>query len=136
MFDLKKLAEKLLRLCVDRGPTRPLRRAGLQVEALEERWCPAGTWEWIGTRAVDGGDGLWSNPNGNDWLLNQMVAPAGQYPGKNGVQNDVVEFDKATFTDNNGNILATGPATLDKANLTIQSLELAAGGTRSRSTIR
>ncbi len=37
-----------------------------RLEGLELRCCPAGTWEWIGPTAANGGDGLWSNPNGID----------------------------------------------------------------------
>jgi hypothetical protein len=105
MFNLKKLAEKLLRLCVDRGPTRPIRRRSLRVEALEERWCPAGTWEWVGWGAADGGDGLWSNPTGKNWLLNGALAAGGKV-----ANDDVVKLDLAAFGGK-----FTGPATLNVA---------------------
>src|SRR5262249_50566575 len=63
-----------------------------RVEALEERWCPAGTWEWDGA-----GPGIsWSNPAGGNWIHDGIVAPANNYPGMVGSQSDVVKFDIAT----------------------------------------
>jgi hypothetical protein len=79
------------------------------LEALEPRDCPAGGhavpgWVWD---APNGADGLWSNPNGTNWLKNGVQAAATQYPGA--VAGDIVYFDNA---DTIGNI-ATMQATLD-----------------------
>jgi hypothetical protein len=83
------------------GRSGPRRRSRFrpQLEALEDRWCPAGLWSWIGPV---GGDGLWSNPNGVDWKdPNGNVAGKNQYPG-------LVAGDGAGFYN-----LNAGTATLD-----------------------
>ena len=86
-------------------------RIKLQVEALEERSCPAGIWIWNGPAV--GGNQLWSNPTGANWLwtpvagLPGVAVAAGDYPGmNNGVRNS--QFDEVEFSNP-----ATGPATLD-----------------------
>lgn len=90
---------------------RKIRRAVLKLERLEDRFCPAGQWQWVGPQ---GGDGLWSNPNGQNWELNNVLQAAGQYPGMPNSQNDVVYF----------STLAAGPATLDVAVNPLQGLSL------------
>jgi hypothetical protein len=104
------VTKKLLRLCVGRAPSRRLRRAGLHVEALEDRWCPAGLWQWSGPPA----GGNWSNAAGGNWLHDAVAAPPNQYPGLPGAVNDVVRF----------NIAGAGPATLDKVIDPIETLEI------------
>lgn len=89
---------------------RPPLRARPMVEGLEDRWCPAGTWEWN-----DPLGGNWSNAAGSLWVHNGALAPANDYPGMAGSTNDVVEFSSSN----------TGPCTLDVAPPNpIKSLEI------------
>lgn len=107
------------------------RRTVLQVEGLEDRWCPAPlaprpplppqTWEWAGA-PPNLMPTLWSNPFGGNWLIEDPVlgwvpAAAGTYPGQPSSQGDVVIF-------NNVN---TGPATLDVAINPLGSLQFPTG---------
>lgn len=68
-------------------PRRPVFLEGPQ--RLEDRDCPAVVmWQWIG-----GTDNKWSAPAGGDWKNGVAFAAAGDYPGKNAGQTDVVTFD-------------------------------------------
>jgi hypothetical protein len=115
MFDKwERLKELVGRLVGERSPRRPLRRARLQIEALEERWCPAAdVWVWVGPAVVNSN---WSNPGDAQgrsfWQKNGNPSLLGDYPGKNAT-NDVVVFSQNS----------AGPATLDVANVAIGSLQ-------------
>jgi hypothetical protein len=98
MAELRKRWTRLLRRWIAPAPVRELRRTVLWLEVLESRWCPAGTWAWNGPLNVDS---LWSNPGGNNWLLNGAPAGANNYPGK--AAGDGVVFSN----------VRTGPCTLD-----------------------
>ncbi len=118
MLNLKTLLGNLFGTA---GYRKKPQRAGLHVQALEERWCPAGVWTWVGLPVNMGGDGLWSNPTGFNWQLNNNPVAAGQYPGFPGdptlnippSQDDIVEFSV-------GGALA-GPATVDKPLIGLRS---------------
>ncbi len=86
-------------------PAAPARRSSRRViprlEALEDRLCLDGTWQWVGGA---GSDGLWSNPTGANWLHNGAAVGADQYPGMPTSTNDFVGFNGPLFN---------GPVTLD-----------------------
>jgi hypothetical protein len=84
-----------------------------RLEELEPRDCPAGTWTWVGPTPANAGDGLWSNPFGQDWMHNNAMAAPNQYPGMAGSQNDIVLF-------NNQNCAKTVTVS---ANLLVQPLQ-------------
>jgi hypothetical protein len=69
-----------------------VRRTILNVEALEDRNCPAGVWEWSSPLFANTD---WSNPGGGNWLLNGNAVAAGDYPGMQGSFEDVVVFNNA-----------------------------------------
>lgn len=106
-----------------KGPARKPRRTVPQLEALEERWCPAvNDWEWNGPLGM--GSANWSYSG--DWLLGGAPAPDGKYPGKVATDSDYVSFDN----------LSTGPATLDVAINPSSPWSFRTGLTRSRSITR
>ncbi len=73
------------------APRQPGKRRSLVpfLERLEERNCPALTWEWASIGAM-GGDTSWSNPNGKDWKVGGAYQAAGKYPGQ--ADDDEVDF--------------------------------------------
>ena len=52
MFDVVKLFGRLFGPRLTPPPPK-LRRAVLEVEVLEDRWCPAGTWDWNGPAGMN-----------------------------------------------------------------------------------
>lgn len=106
MFDKWEQFKDLIGRLVNGAASQPKPpRSRLQLEALEERWCPAIVWTWNGPAGMTSN---WSDPNGGNWLvtvpgLATVPAAAGMYPGQAGSVGDVVKF-------NNGD---SGPANED-----------------------
>lgn len=69
MFNMVKLLQRLFTPQLKSLPPH-LRRAVLQVERLEDRYCLNGTWTWNDMT----GNTLWSNAIGTNWLKNGVVA--------------------------------------------------------------
>lgn len=111
MFERLPRLVCLFRLDPAQSRTRKSRRCGLRLEALEARHCPSGTWSWLGPA---GGDGLWSNPSGQNWNHNGALAPANQYPGVSGQTDDVVQF----------RVINATSATMDVPLISLRSLEI------------
>src|SRR5437016_224523 len=116
---MKNLVKKLLGRWVERAPVRPpLRRAGLGLEALEDRWCPA-SYRWIGTNALAN---TWNNVN--NWQIDSgggNWGATGACPG--GAMSDEVQFSLAAF-----NGAATVPANVNVAFNPLLKLEFTGWG--------
>ncbi len=89
-------------------------RKNWSLERLEQRDCPAVTFQWNGPANTNG---LW-NVSGN-WTTNGGAALANDFPGDTTTRtDDIVQLDGGANGQNNQNIMLNVPVTIGTLNIT------------------